>query len=429
MVVHGESTAANRVKEQGMIMSEQQDKQGRGATILIRVIACLIILLIGFGGFTFLKGKKKAPAQEKQVERALRVEAVAATLQDVSVQIVAHGELRSIRMVEIAAEVAGNIVEVHPRLQTGEVIAEGELLFAIDDRDYRSDYESNKIRFAILKRDKEISAKEFERVRTLFEKNKVGTRAGVEKAEKSANSSADRLAQVQQAMTRAEIKLERCKVFAPFTSRITSKKIEKGQYVAPGKIVLGLADDSVLELEVPLDSRDAFQWLQFVKSKRDKPAATGAWFASVKPVHCEVAWTENPNNKAIGILNRISSFDEKTRTVKVVLQVDSKQFAKQNRPMPLVSGMFCRVAIPGESMKQVVELPRWAVNFEDNVYIIRDGRLETVAVQVVRVQNNKAYISKGLKPGDMVITTRLVNPLERSLVQVIKTANPVSKVK
>jgi len=418
-----------------MIMSEQQDKQGkqgkqgRGATIIIRVIACLIILLIGFGGFTFLKGKKKAPVQEKQVESVLRVEAVAATFKDVAVQIEAHGELRSIRMVEIAAEVAGSIVEVHPRLQTGEVIAEGELLFAIDDRDYHSEYESNKIRLAILQRDKEISTKEFERVRTLFEKNKVGTEAGVEKAEREANSSADRLAQVQHAMTRADIKLERCKVFAPFTCRITSKKIEKGQYVAPGKIVLGLADDSVLELEVPLDSRDAFQWLQFVKSKRDKPAATGAWFASVKPVHCEVAWTENPKNKAIGILNRISSFDEKTRTVKVVLQVDSKQFAKQNRPMPLVSGMFCRVAIPGESMKQVVELPRWAVSFEDNVYIIRDGRLETVAVQVVRVQNNKAYISKGLKPGDMVITTRLVNPLERSLVQVIKTANPVSKVK
>lgn len=36
---------------------------------------------------------------------------------------------------------------------------------------------------------------------------------------KEANSSADRLAQVQQVMPRAEIKLERCKVVAPFTCR------------------------------------------------------------------------------------------------------------------------------------------------------------------------------------------------------------------
>ena len=406
-----------------MTTSEQQNKESMRTTVIIRVIACLIILMIGFGGFKFLKGQKKAPGHATQVERPLRVEAVEARFKDVSVQIEAHGELRSIRMVEIAAEVAGRVVEVHPRLQTGEIIAKGELLFAIDDRDYRSEYESNKTRLSILKRDKELTAKELVRVRTLFEKNKVGTRAGVEKAEQAANNSADRMAQVQQAMTRAEIKLERCKVFAPFTCRITSKNIEKGQYVAPGKIVLGLADDSVLELEVPLDSRDAFEWLPFVENNNDTPVTSEAWFAAVKPVQCEVMWTEDANNKAMGVLNRVSSFDEKTRTVKVILQIDSRQFAKQNRKMPLVSGMFCRIAIPGGLMKNVVELPRWAVSFENTVYVIRDGRLETAPVQVVRVQDDKAYISKGLVQGDMVITTRLVNPLERSLVEVIKVAS------
>jgi RND family efflux transporter MFP subunit len=397
-------------------MSKQQENSMR-ATITIRVVACLIILLIGFGGFKFLKGRKKAPTQAAQAERPLQVEAIAAIFKDVPVQIEGHGELRSIRMVEIAAEVAGTVVEVHPRLQTGEVIARGELLFAIDDRDYRNDYESNKTRLAILKRDKELTANELRRVRTLFEKNKVGTRAGVEKAEQAANSSVDRLAQVQQAMTRAEIKLERCKVFAPFTCRITSKKIEKGQYVAPGKMVLGLADDSVLELEVPVDSRDAFEWLQF---KDDMPGEKSdkAWFSRLQPLQCKVSWTEDPKNQAMGIMDRVSFFDEKTRTVKVVLRIDSKQFGDRSGTFPLVAGMFCRVEIPGRPLQQVVELPRWAVSFENTVYAIKDGRLETTPVRVVRVQNNNAYISEGLSEGDMVITTRLVNPLERSLVQI-----------
>ncbi len=409
-------------------MSEKQ-KKSILATVLIRVVVCLIILVMGFGGFKFLAGKKKAPSQIAQVERAFRVEAVTATLKSVPVEIEAHGELRSIRMVEIAAEVAGSVVEVHPRLQTGEVISKGELLFAIDDRDYRSEYESNKTRLAILKRDKELTAKELKRVRTLLEKNNVGTRAGVEKTEQAANNSADRLAQVQQAMTRAEIKLERCKVFAPFTCRITSKKIEKGQYVAPGKIVLGLADDSVLELEVPLDSRDAYKWLQFVDTNTHQPATSEAWFAGVKPVQCEVTWTEDVNNKATGVLNRVSVFDEKTRTVKVVIRIDSKQLNQKRSPIPLVSGMFCRVTIPGKSMQQVVELPRRAVSFENTIYIVREGRLQTASVEVARVQDNNAYISKGLAEGDTVITTRLVNPLERSLVQVVTPASPEDEVK
>lgn len=404
-----------------MTISEQQNKKSMGATIIIRVVACFIILCIGFGGFSFLKSRKKAPSHTTREERPLRVEAEAVTFKDIPVFIEAHGGLRSIRMVNIAAEVAGRVTEVHPNLQIGEVIPHGELLFAIDDRDYRSEYESNKMRLAILKRDKELSAKELVRVRTLFEKSKVGTRAGVEQAEKLANSSADRFAQVQQAMVRASIKLERCQVFAPFNCRITSKNIEKGQYVAPGKVVVGLADDSILELEVPLDSRDAFQWLQFSADKTSNRAGSAAWFAALEPVSCEVFWTENETNRAIGILKRVSSFDQKTRTVKVILQIDSKQFADSPQSMPLVSGMFCRARIPGKSMQQVVELPRRAVSFENSVYVVRNKRLETAPVQVVRTQDNMAYISKGLALGDLVITTRLVSPLERSLVELTDT--------
>ncbi len=398
-------------------MSENEMKTDK-ATVLIRVIACIVILALGFAGFKMLKGKKKAPSQAIQKERALKVAIQPASFVNVPVVIEAHGQLRSIRMVEIAAEVAGSVTEVHPRLQTGEVISAGELLFAIDDRDYRSEYESSKTRLEILQRDKALTAKELARVRTLFEKSNVGTRAGVEKAEQAANSSADRLAQVQQALTRAQIKLERCRVVAPFTCRITSKKIEKGQYVAPGKIVLGLADDSVLELEVPLDSGDAFHWLQF----KEGGSAAEAWFAGLQAVQCAVSWTEDVANSAIATLDRVSVFDEQTRTVKVVLRIDAKQFAGQNKRMPLVSGMFCKALIPGGSMEQVVELPRQAVSFKNTVYVVREKRLTTVPVVVARVQDNKSYISKGLTAGDMVVTTRLVDPLERSLVQIVKGA-------
>ncbi len=398
------------------MMSEQLEKSVRG-TVIIRVVACLLILAVSFGGFRFLKSRKKAPAQAELVERPLKVEAVSVAFIEVPVLIEAHGELRSIRRVDIAAEVAGSVVEVHPRLQTGEVIPEGELLFAIDDRDYRTEYESNKVRLGILTRDKELTQKDLQRVRTLFEKNKVGTRAGVEKAEQAANTAADRLAQVRQAMTRAEINLERCRVKAPFSCRITSKNIEKGQYVSPGKIALGLADDSVLELEVPVDSRDALQWLQFAGAESGGKA-TEAWFSRLQPVQCKVNWTEDPKNQAVGILDRVSLFDEKTRTVKVVLRIEGKQFEDRLEVLPLVAGMFCRAEIPGRSLQQVVELPRWAVSFKNTVYVVREDRLETVPVKVARVQGNKAYISEGLAEGDMVITTRLANPLERSLVEI-----------
>lgn len=399
-------------------MTEKTMSEKKSATdktsVLIRIVACALILGVGVVGFKILKSRKKPPEHTIQKERPLQVEAQAVKHRDVPVLIEAHGQLRSIRMVEIAAEVAGSVVAVHPRLQTGEVIEKGELLFGIDDRDYRSEYESSKTRLAILERDTLLTAKELTRVRTLFEKNNVGTRAGVEKAEQAANSSAERLAQLQQAMTRAHINLERCRVVAPFTCRITEKNIEIGQYVSPGKIVLSIADDSVLELEVPLDSRDTFRWLQFTEQRQ-----AGAWFTGVKPVTCMVNWTEDLSNSAVGILDRVSLFDEKTRTVRVVIKIDGKQFDANGVAMPLVAGMFCRVSIPGAIMKQVVELPSQAVSFKHTVYRIHEQRLETIPVTVARVQDGKSYISAGLGQGDLIITTRLVDPLERSLVQVV----------
>ncbi len=385
-------------------------------TVFIRVIACFLILGFGIAGFALLKKLKKEPVQSEVVEHALKVETEQVQFTDEPVLIEAYGQLRSIRMVDIAAEVAGTIVQLHPNLQTGEIIRKGELLFAIDELDYRTEYESNATRLGIVRRDKEIAVGELKRVRTLFEKNNVGTEAGVEKAEQTANSIADKLAQIKQAMTRAQINVERCKVVAPFTCRITSKQIELGQYVAPGKIVLGLADDSILELEVPLDSGDAFNWLTF----DGQNSQAGAWFAEPKPVQCNVIWTENKNNRAIATLDRVSLFDEQTRTVRVVLRMDSKQFDTQNRSIPLVSGMFCKVQIPGKNMEKVVALPRWAVSFENTVYLVKNKRLVTVPVEVARVQDNKAFVSSGLASGDLVVITRLVNPLEQSLAQIVQ---------
>ncbi len=91
-------------------MSEEQEKSLRG-TVIIRLVACLLILAVSFAGFRFLKSRKKIPAQAEQVERPLKVEAVSAVFVEVPVVIEAHGELRSIRREDIAAEVAGVVVD------------------------------------------------------------------------------------------------------------------------------------------------------------------------------------------------------------------------------------------------------------------------------------------------------------------------------
>ncbi len=99
--------------------------------------------------------------------------------------------------------------------------------------------------------------------------------------------------------------------------------------------------------------------------------------------------------------------------------ISAESKALSENTLPLVDGMFCSVEIPGKTMHDVVRLPRWAVSYKNMVYLYSDGRLKTVPVEVARVQGEETFIGKGLDKGDEVIITRLVDPLENALLEII----------
>jgi RND family efflux transporter MFP subunit len=271
----------------------------------------------------------------------------------------------------------------------------------------------------------------------LFDKDSVGTRSGVDGAERAANNATDlarqleeavllypieireaesTLAVAQAALATAEANLERSEVRAPFDGRVKLVSLEKGQYVVPGQDVLTLANDATLEIEVPLDSRDARQWLRFRKGGRN--GETG-WFDDLEPVECTIRWTEGREGHVWHAkLHRVVKFDQQTRTLTVAIRIEAQQALSEDpEALPLVEGMFCAVEIPGQIMHDVIPLPRWAVSFENTVYVSSDSRLKTVSVEVERVQGEEAFVSRGLASGDVVVITRLIDPLENSLLE------------
>ena len=387
--------------------------------VLISVVISIIVLFIGVMGMAMLARLKAPPAEAKNGERPLRVEALKVEQKDIPVFITGHGEVKALNVVSIAPEVPGKIVKIHPRLEVGEIISKGEVLFKIDPKDYMTIRKISRERLKILKRSHELAKKEYERVRVLFEINNVGTQAGVESAEKAMLSAADLTNQISQVLETAETNLERCEVRAPFNARIKSVSLEKSQYVTPGQNIITLADDSVLEIQVPLDSRDARKWLRFNVEKTNRKTA---WFASLEQVPCKIRWTENNSGQTWdGQLHRVVKFDQQTRTLTVALRVDAETALKKNPQfLPLVEGMFCSVKILGKTMHNVFRVPRQAVSFENTVYIAIDNRLKTLPVKVARMEGEYAYVADGLNVGDMVITTRLIDPLENVLLEITK---------
>lgn len=439
-------------------MNDKNSTLGFGQASL-RLGLCVAVLGIGFFGMISLAKMKAPPAKAKINERTLRVNAVRVVPEDVSVKIAGHGEARSLNEVVLSPEVPGKATAVHPRLEVGEIIPKGEVLFRIDSINYEADLKEaqaaiqerenaiialkqqmslDREGLEIQERNKALATAEHKRLLDLFEKDNIGTRSRVEAAEQALNNAASQVQrlsqtidlypiQIQQAesslasasarLVRAEANLARCTVAAPFNARVKQVNMEKGQYATPGFQAVTLADDSQLEIQIPLDSQDAKRWLRF---KNGSNHGTSAWFGDLEPVEADVRWTEDPHGHAWkGRLHRVVKFDQQTRTLLVAVRIDAEAAVSADPArMPLVDGMFCSVEIPGKTLENVFRLPRAAVSFENTVYVSIDNRLKTIPVSVARTEGDFAFIESGLKEGDIVIASRLVEPLEGSLLDV-----------
>ena len=180
--------------------------------VMIRILICAVILLTGWAGMNGLASLKQPPAEAKTEERAIKVQTLTAQPRDFPVTIVGYAEARALTVVTIAPEVSGRVIHTHPALKTGQIIPLGDVMFRIDPADYEAGLQEAKAgvtqwqnsvarlkkqlaidtqRLKTLERSAQLAKTEFERVKQLFEVDRVGTRSGMDQAERAYNSALD----------------------------------------------------------------------------------------------------------------------------------------------------------------------------------------------------------------------------------------------
>ncbi len=111
----------------------------------------------------FLAGCKKTPAP--QAAGPLPVNFVTVVEQEVREWDEFTGRLEAVESVEIRPRVSGYITEIH--FQAGAIIKAGDLLYVIDPRPYRADYERAAAEFERTQAQLKLSEIELERARDL----------------------------------------------------------------------------------------------------------------------------------------------------------------------------------------------------------------------------------------------------------------------
>jgi len=419
-------------------------------TIARSAAACVAALLVGgaaFAGFSLLKkppSEKRGDMFRSLITRPLAKETVVPRIREFAV-------VRSLEDIEIKAQVAGKVVFCGRGTEDGVLVKKGELLMRVEGTDYEIARRQSEAELAILNSDAkraEVDIKDLEkmlvemrddyeleksnygRVKSLFDKSVV-SKSELEKAEQSVsrrnkfyieagNALSKRKfdlevtrAKIQRAgsaLKQAETNLERTFVRSPIDGRVDRCDIETGMYLGVGRTICHVVNDSEPALDVPVNADDALKVLGVRPDKEH-------WLEAPKGLHVSVKWLRYPKLCAWDAeIAGIEDYDRETDTLKIRVK-PTKYRGTDDKPFPLLPGMFCEVVFCGTSLGGVFKIPFSALQFDDNVFTVdSSGVLRRHHVDPFHVEGDEVIILSGLPDGESVV----VQQLPRGLVAGMK---------
>ena len=404
----------------------------------LRMLLILPPIILGVLVLLLMVDNRSTPSQTEKAEPSKLVRTV--EVQQLQLVPVAegYGAVKPAQVWTAVAEVSGRIVELHPRLRDGEIIAADTLLLRIDPVDYELSLaqaeaalaelevqvSNAKASLAIEQRNLDIAEREHERISNLAVKG-TASKSNLDDAERTLLNNRNAVQNIRNTLallpiqrkvleaqkSQAERDLQNTRISAPFNMRVASMNIETDQFVSKGQSLL--ERDSVDRVEVlaqfPLDTlRRLFIGRSDMHADTALIGGNLPDIVQLKPLVRLDMGTIQAEWQAR--FTRFSdNVDAKTRTMGVVVVVD-KPFEKVVpgvRP-PLSKGMFVQVLLRGPAQPDRLVVPRSAVR-DGKVYLVNKAqRLRRQPVKILFSQGDLSVIEKGLEAHQQIVVSDLV---------------------
>ncbi len=342
-------------------------------TIAVGGTAGVIWLLLVLAGVFH----EKVPSESTAIHRPLPAGAQTALVERL-VQPryeTAVGTIKPVHESSVAAKLLARVIEVN--VKAGQTVKSGDLLVRLDDADLQSRLsQAQSARDAAVALAQQTKS-EFTRIQNLFEKNAV-SRTEFEQAETSMRTTAAEVERANQAIEEAQVVVEYATILAPFDGLIVDKRIEPGDMVSPGQILLTLYDPTRMQL---------------VASVRESLA-----------VRLKVGQTLPARMDSLG-------YQCQATITEVVPEAESSSRSfqvKVSGPCPpgIYSGMFARLLLPLDD-EVLLAVPQSAVRRVGQITlvdVVSQDQLIRRHVQIGRsLDNEKIEILSGLAVGERVL--------------------------
>jgi membrane fusion protein (multidrug efflux system) len=333
-------------------------------TVLFAGVFLLLAVLIGglaFVQFVFKPAMIKS-FLAKAVPPPTSVAVTVAKAEMWSPRVPAIGSFRAVKGVDLAPQVGGVITAI--LVDSGEDVQAGAPLFNLDTSVEEADLANN---LATLKNAQLILDRQ-----TQLTVSGNTTKANVDSAEASRDTAAASVERVRALIAQK-------KIVAPFAGRLGIRKVDLGQYVAPGTSLITLQelDPIFVDFPVPEQSLADLRTNQTV----------------------EVMVDTFPERIFTGKVQTIDArVDQNTRSVLIRAIFDNK--AHDLRP-----GMFANVAVIAGTPQKVITVPKTAITYSlygDAVFVVVLAESDSGGAQARPIAGDIPYKveQRFVRPGD-----------------------------
>lgn len=369
--------------------------------LLISVIAIIILFAFAFWLNGMFSSMGTTPEDKTREEIKLYVKTEKVKYATNNAMIVETGRLTSQQMVNLSAEVQGQILPGNVILKEGTNFKKGDLLIKIFDEEARNNLKASKSRFlnaiaGILPDIKIDYPESFDKYVDFFNAviitEPLPPLPELDSEKEKVFLASRNILNDYYSIKSAEVRLSKHKLYAPFIGTFTAVFMEPGSVASPGTRIASMIRTDKLELEVPVRIEDAY-WINV----GDKVQV------STKDKH--MTW--------IGEVVRKSEFmDPSSQAITIYVALTPE------KGKPLFQGQYLLAEFAAKTLENSMLIPRNAVFNKDHVFTVVDGKLKENRIDVLKMNETNILFS-GLPEGVELVVEPLVNAREGYNAEII----------
>lgn len=361
----------------------ERPRKNWGSTL---VALLLIGVLAYFGKTYFLDKAANVPEPPRMQPQAPAVVLYSVEKADLAVGREYIGRVEPIQTVSLRPRISGEIEKVH--FNEGSRVKAGQLLFTLDDRQYKATVALRKAELAKAEANYDRAVKYDKRLKAA-DKRSVSA-SDIELSESDVLQSKAVVQQAKATLELAEINLGYTRITAPITGLVGRAALTRGNYVTPstGDLTTIVQTDPI-RVTFSLPDKDYLDQLQAFKSS--KRSVYDATIRLANGILYPVKGTRDFEN---------NEMDPKTGTMAISLRFDNEEGT-------LVAGSMVRVMAKPANSHIAMIIPQAAVLTDvegDFVYSVGSGDVVQPSRITLGAEIGTNYeVTSGLEEGQQIV--------------------------